>query len=814
VGRRRIGLMEDEGKVEVEERRIQPTVIRRRKRVTEPELPLEEEAAAEAQQPASEVPSSIESAPPSEVKEEVPAAKRQVKKEPPQKEPRVVKIPKEKTPPARVVGRVDLKQRAAPAPPARAPAKAPAKAPARAPHKAAPLRGKKAAGAVEQLPLEVPLEKATRERKAKREKEELEEKARRKFRRRREVITIEEEVIEEVPVLRKGERVFTAHRPARKKVATRPRLKTQITTPKAIKKVIKISEVISVGELAQRMGAKVGDVVKRLMELGLTATVNQTIDVDTAALMATEFGYEVENVAIDVDKILQQTEDTPDTLLPRPPVVTIMGHVDHGKTLLLDAIRKSHLVDAEAGGITQHIGAYKVELDKGTIVFIDTPGHEAFTAMRARGAQVTDIVVVVVAADDGVMPQTIEAIDHAKAAEVPIIAAINKIDKSEADPERVKRDLSELGLVPEEWGGHTLYAQVSAKKRTGIDAFLELILLQAEMLDLKENPAKPGRGVVVEARLDRGRGPVGTVMVQEGTLKPGDVFVSGETYGRVKAMLDERGKQVREAGPATPIEVVGFTDIPRAGDDFISVEGEKVAKEVSLYRRRRPRGETGVRPERLSLEDLYDRIQQGEAKELRVVLKGDTHGSIQAIQEALERLSTDEVRIQVIHQGVGGISETDVTLAAASDAVIVGFNVSPLGKARKVAEQEQVDIRLYTIIYEVIEDVEKALKGLLGPIKKEVILGRAEVREIFRVSKIGAIAGSYVNEGKMVRGADVRLFRNGDVVHEGKISSLRRFKDDVREVQAGYECGVGVEGYDAWEPGDTIEAFTYEEVMR
>jgi translation initiation factor IF-2 len=810
VGRRRIGLMEDEGKVEVEERRIQPTVIRRRKRVTEPELPLEEEAAAEAEQSAPEVPSPIEAARPSEVKEEVPAAKRQVKKEPPQKEPRVVKIPREKTRPARVVGRVDLKQRAEPTPPA----KAPAKATSRAPQKGTPVRERKAPAVVEQLPLEVPLEKATRERKAKKEKEELEEKARRKFRRRREVITIEEEVIEEVPVPRKGERVFTAHRPAKKKVVTRPRLKTQITTPKAIKKVIKISEVISVGELAQRMGAKVGEVVKRLMALGLTATVNQTIDVDTAALMATEFGYEVESVAIDVDKILQRIEDTPDTLLARPPVVTIMGHVDHGKTMLLDAIRKSHLVDAEAGGITQHIGAYKVELDKGTIVFIDTPGHEAFTAMRARGAQVTDIVVLVVAADDGVMPQTIEAINHAKAAEVPIIAAINKIDKPDADPERVKRDLSELGLVPEEWGGHTLYAQVSAKKRTGIDAFLELILLQAEMLDLKENPAKPGRGVVVEARLDRGRGPVGTVMVQEGTLKPGDVFVSGETYGRVKAMLDERGKQVKEAGPATPIEVVGFTDIPRAGDDFIGVEGEKVAKEVSLCRQRRPRGETGVRPERLSLEDLYDRIQQGEAKELRVVLKGDTHGSIQAIQEALERLSTDEVRIQVIHQGVGGISETDVTLAAASDAIIVGFNVSPLGKARKVAEQEQVDIRLYTIIYEVIEDVEKALKGLLGPIKKEVILGRAEVREIFSVSKIGAIAGSFVNEGKMVRGADVRLFRNGDVVHEGKISSLRRFKDDVREVQAGYECGVGVEGYDAWEPGDTIEAFTYEEVAR
>jgi translation initiation factor IF-2 len=809
--------MEDEGKVEVEERRIQPTVIRRRKRVTEPEVPAEEQA-AEAQEAAPEAPPPTEATLPSEVKAEVPAAKKQVKKE-----PRVVKIPKEKTKPARVVGRVDLKARPEPTPPSKAPAKAPTKAPSKAPAKAsgrAPqkgatsLRGRKAAESREQLPLEVPTEKVARERKTKREKEELEEKAHKKFRRRREVITFDEEVLEEVQIPKRGERVFTAPKPSKKKVVTRPRLKTQITTPKAIKKVIKISEVISVGELAQRMGAKVGEVVKRLMELGLTATVNQTIDVETAALIATEFGYEVESVAIDVDKILQRIEDSPDTLRPRPPVVTIMGHVDHGKTLLLDAIRKSHLVDAEAGGITQHIGAYKVDLDKGTIVFVDTPGHEAFTAMRARGAQVTDIVVLVVAADDGVMPQTIEAIDHAKAAEVPIIAAINKIDKPEADPERVRRDLSERGLVPEEWGGHTLYAQVSAKKRTGIDGLLELILLQAEMLDLKENPAKPGRGVVVEARLDRGRGPVGTVMVQEGTLKPGDVFVSGETYGRVKVMLDERGKPVSEAGPATPVEVVGFTDIPRAGDDFISVEGEKVAKEVSLYRQRRAKGEVGVRPERLSLEDLYDRIQQGEAKELRVVLKGDTHGSIQAIQEALERLSTDEVRIQVIHQGVGGISETDVTLAAASDAIIVGFNVSPLGKARKVAEQEQVDIRLYTIIYEVIEDVEKALKGLLGPIKKEVILGRAEVRQIFRVSKLGTVAGSYVNEGKLIRGAEVRLFRNGDVVYEGKIASLRRFKDDVREVQAGYECGVGVEGYDAWETGDTIEAFSYEEVMR
>jgi translation initiation factor IF-2 len=795
--------MDDEGTIEVVEERVKPTVIRRRKRVTEAEPTPEEQAAAEAQEAVESVeeePAATEVAPegppPAEAQEAAPA--KPARKAPKGKEPRVAKIPKEKTKPARVVGRVDLK--AAPASPP--------------PETAERLREEKPFEAVEEVaPPGETTEAKKGKKQSKREKEELEEKSAKRPRRRREVITIEEDELEEAPAPRRGERIFPG-RPAKKKVVTRPHLKTQITTPKAIKKVIKIAEVISVGELAQRMGAKVGQVIKKLMDLGVMTTVTQTIDVDTASLVAAEFGYEVESVAIDVDKLLQRVEDDPDKLLPRPPVVTIMGHVDHGKTLLLDAVRKSRLVDKETGGITQHIGAYKVDLDKGTIVFIDTPGHEAFTAMRARGAQVTDLVVLVVAADDGVMPQTIEAVDHAKAAQVPIIAAINKIDKPEADPDKVKRDLTELGLVPEEWGGHTLYAQVSAKKRTGIDDFLELILLQAEMLDLKANPDKPARGVVVEARLDRGRGPVGTVLIQEGTLRTGEVFVSGGTYGRVKVMLDERGKQLKEAGPAIPVEVVGFTEIPNAGDDLICVESEKIAKEVSLYRQKRLRGETGVRPERLSLEDLYDRIQQGEMKELRLVLKGDTQGSIQAIQDALEKLSTDEVRIDVIHHGIGGISETDVNLAAASDAVIIGFNVTPLGKAKSVAEQEQVDIRVYNIIYEVIEDVEKALKGLLGPIREEVILGRAEVREVFRVSKVGVIAGSYVTEGKVARGAEVRLFRNGDVVYEGKVSSLKRFKDDVREVQAGYECGIGVEGYSAWEIGDTIESYTYEEVAR
>jgi translation initiation factor IF-2 len=798
--------MEDEGTVEVVEKRVKPTVIRRRKRVTEAE-PTPEEQAQEAADSSEVAPEAAEAAPegppPAEAsKKKAPAEAG--KKEARKKEPRVAKIPKEKTKPARVVGKVDLKAKPEPT----------------SPEKVERLREEKPLEVVEEVVPAVPAGEEVREEKkgkkpVRREQEELEGRTARRHRRRREVITIDEDELAEVqvPAARRGERVFHT-RPAKKKVATRPHLKTQITTPKAIKKVIKISEVISVGELAQRMGAKVGQVIKKLMDLGVMTTVTQTIDVDTASLVATEFGYEVESVAIDVDKILQRAADQPDKLLPRPPVVTIMGHVDHGKTLLLDAIRKSRLVDKEAGGITQHIGAYRVDLDKGTIVFIDTPGHEAFTAMRARGAQVTDLVVLVVAADDGIMPQTIEAVDHAKAAEVPIVVAINKIDKPEADPEKVKRDLTELGLVPEEWGGHTLYAQVSAKKRTGIDDLLELILLQAEMLDLKADPDKPARGVVVEARLDKGRGPVGTVLVKEGTLKAGEVFVSGEIYGRVKIMLDERGKQLKEAGPAIPAEVVGFAEIPNAGDDLVCVENEKVAKEVSLHRQKRVRGEAGARPERMSLEDLYDRIQQGEMKELRLVLKGDTHGSIQAIQDALEKLSTDEVRIEVIHQGIGGISETDVNLAAASDAVIIGFNVSPLGKAKSVAEQEQVDIRVYSIIYEVIEDVEKALKGILGPIREEVTLGKAEVREVFRVSKVGVIAGSYVTEGKMTRGAEVRLFRNGDVVFEGKVSSLKRFKDDVREVQAGYECGIGVEGYSAWEIGDTIEAYIYEEVAR
>ncbi len=767
--------MSEEGKVEIIEKRIQPTVIRRRRRVIEPPKPPEEKAEAVPKEEPKPAPPKV----PEKPKEAPPKAA-------PPKEERVVKIPKERMKPARVVGRVELKELA--------PTKEVTPPPQR---EEVPLK-------LEIIP-EVPKEKKPT--KKEREREEL-PKPKRK-RRKREVITFEEEDYEEILRARHPAREVFPGKP-QKKPLSRPPLKPQITTPKPIKKVIRVDEEILVADLAQRMGVKLEEMIKKLMDLGVMATANQTIDVETATLIATEYGYEVTSGVEELEKAIAPQEDPPEKLRPRPPVVTVMGHVDHGKTLLLDAIRKTNVVDEEAGGITQHIGAYRVEIDGNAITFIDTPGHEAFTAMRARGAQVTDIVVLVVAADDGVMPQTIEAINHARAAGVPIVVAINKIDKPEANPERVRQQLAEQGLIPEQWGGDTLFVEVSAKKKTGIEDLLEAILLQAELLDLKANPDKPARGTVIEAKLDRGRGPVATVLVKEGTLRRGASFVAGPTYGRVRGMINEWGDNLKEATPSTPVEVVGFAELPQAGDDFIVVQNEKIAKEVAAFRQKR-RKEKGEVPERISLEEIFQRIQEGEAKELRLILKGDTHGSVQAVREALEKLSTDEVKVNVIHQAVGAISSNDVNLAAASGAVVIGFNVQPDGKARALAEQEKVQVRTYQIIYELIEDVQKALRGMLAPEIEEVLLGRAEVRQLFNIPRVGVVAGCYVQEGKLLRGANVRLYRGDEVVHEGKITSLKRFKEDVREVASGYECGVGIEGYSEWQVGDIIEAYVMEE---
>jgi translation initiation factor IF-2 len=586
--------------------------------------------------------------------------------------------------------------------------------------------------------------------------------------------------------------------------------KTEITVPKAIKRIIKITESITVGELAKRMGIKATDLIRALMKMGVMATINHPLDFDTATLLATDFGYEIENVALDVDEMLESEPDAPESLVKRPPVVTIMGHVDHGKTSLLDAIREANVIAGEAGGITQHIGAYDVELKGRKITFLDTPGHEAFTAMRARGAKVTDIVILVVAADDGVMPQTREAVNHSKAAGVPIIVAINKIDKPDASPGKVKQELMEFGLVAEEWGGETIFVEVSAKKRLNLEALLEMVLLQADVLELKANPDKPARGTIVEAKLDKGRGPVATVLVQEGTLKGGDYFVAGVHYGRVRAMQNDRGEKVQAAGPAMPVEVIGFTGVPDAGDVFVALADEKQAKEIATHRQIKLRETELAKHSKLSLEQLYEKIQKGEVKDLNAIVKGDVQGSVEAVAESLRKLTTAAIRLNVLHASVGAITETDVNLASASNAIILGFNVRPEVKAQALAEKEGVDVRLYNIIYDAVDDIKKAMEGLLEPTFKEKNLGRAEIRETFSVPKHGMVAGSYVTDGKIVRNAQVRLLRDNVVVFEGKLSSLRRFKDDVKDVATGYECGISLENYNDIKIGDIIECYEME----
>ncbi len=583
-------------------------------------------------------------------------------------------------------------------------------------------------------------------------------------------------------------------------------------------KILKVGEGMSPKELAERMSATTSDVIKRLIKLGMLVTINTPIDPETIGKVAQQFGYTVERASEEemLEEALAAEAVAPELLIPRAPVVTVMGHVDHGKTSLLDAIRHTNVIATEAGGITQHIGAYEVEVPGHTVnrvVFLDTPGHEAFTAMRARGAQATDIVVLVVAADDGVMPQTIEAINHAKDAKVPILVAINKIDKPGADPNRIKQQLTEYGLVAEEWGGETIFVAVSAKRRDGIENLLENLIVLAEVQELKGNPAKPGRGVVVEAELDKGRGPVATILVQTGTLRVGDVIVAGLHHGRVRAMLNDKGRKIAEAGPATPVEILGLSGVPLAGDSFAVAGDERKARQIATARQERHRQEAMVSSQpRVTLDQLHQQIEQGAVKELRLILKGDVQGSVEPLRESLERLSTERVKVNVIHSSVGAITESDIMLASASNAIIVGFNVRPDPKAQKLAEQERVDLRLYDVIYEAINQVRSAMEGLLEPTFEEHPLARVEVRQIFNVSKVGTIAGSFVVDGKVPRDAAVRLVRDGRVVHTGKIGSLKRYKDDVREVVSGQECGIGLLNYNDVHQGDILEVFELTQV--
>ena len=579
----------------------------------------------------------------------------------------------------------------------------------------------------------------------------------------------------------------------------------------AEREVLRLTDSVTVAELAEKMRKKSGEVIKELVGMGVMTSINQLLDVERMKAVASRFGFDVEVRSPDGKELFEENLD-PSRLKPRPPVVTVMGHVDHGKTSLLDAIRKTKVTEQEHGGITQHIGAYQVETSHGKVTFLDTPGHEAFTAMRARGAQATDIVILVVAADDGVMPQTIEAINHAKAANVPIIVAVNKIDKGDANPDRVKQELSNLGLVPEEWGGQTIFVNTSAKKGTGIDALVEMTGLQSEIMELRANPDRAARGVVVEAKLDRGRGPVATVLIQQGTLREGETIVAGHFYGKVRALFSDRRQRVKVAGPADPVEVLGLSGVPAAGDILVAVEDDRKARQLALVRQERERKVAATA--RVTLADLHKQIEAGEVKELRVILKGDVHGSLEALQESLERLSTDEVKVRVIHGAVGTITETDIMLASASNAIVIGFNVKSEPKAVQQAQAERVDVKTYNVIYETINDVKAALEGMLAPIVREIPLGKAQVRILFPIKNVGTIAGSFVSEGKITRTGKVRVVRAGQVVGEGQIGSLKRFKDDAREVLQGQECGIGVDGVTDIRTGDVLEVFTTEEVAR
>lgn len=585
--------------------------------------------------------------------------------------------------------------------------------------------------------------------------------------------------------------------------------------------VIELEGQLTVKELGEKLDISSNELIGKLIGMGIMANINQELDYETTELIASEYGYTIKESEVLEEKTLEEKqeeeldfEDSEEKMESRPPVVTVMGHVDHGKTSLLDAIRESHVTDKEAGGITQHIGASTVRINDDNIVFLDTPGHEAFTSMRARGAQVTDVAILVVAADDGVMPQTIEAINHAKAAGVPIIVAINKMDKLDANPDRVKQELSEHGLVPEDWGGDVITVPVSAIKGEGLDELLEMILLVSEMSELKANPNRKAVGIIIEAELDKGRGPVASVLIQKGTLKVGDSIIAGTSSGRVRAMLDNQGKRVKKAGPSTAVEILGLSEVPQAGDKLFAAKDDKKARELAGARKDQIKRDQIKSKQNISLDDLFDQIKVGEVKDLNIIIKADVQGSIEAVKDALVKLSNEEVKVNPIHGGVGAITESDIMLATASNAIVIGFNVRPTTSATNLAERESVDIRTYRIIYKAIEDIEKAIKGMLEPEYKEVIQGRAEVRETFKVPNAGVIAGVYMLNGKVTRNSSARLLRDNIVIHEGKISSLRRFKDDVREIASGYEGGIGIENYNDIKEGDIIEAFIMEEIER
>jgi translation initiation factor IF-2 len=576
-----------------------------------------------------------------------------------------------------------------------------------------------------------------------------------------------------------------------------------------------VPETISVGDLAHKMAVKASEVIKSLMKMGMMVTINQVLDQETAIIVVEEMGHVAKAAAAnDPETFLEETEHAEAVQEPRPPVVTVMGHVDHGKTSLLDYIRRSRVASGEAGGITQHIGAYHVETPRGMVTFLDTPGHEAFTAMRARGAKATDVVILVVAADDGVMPQTIEAVHHAKAAGVPLVVAVNKIDKAEANPERVKQELVAQEVVPEDWGGDTMFIEVSAKTGKGIDDLLEAVLLQAEVLELKAPKNTPAKGLVIEGRLDKGRGPVSTILIQSGTLKRGDMLLAGTAFGRVRAMLDEAGKDIKEAGPSIPVEILGLSDVPNAGDEVIVLNDERKAREIALFRQGKFRDVKLARQQAAKLENMFEQMGEGEVKTLALIIKSDVQGSYEALSTSLQKLSTDEVKVNIIHTGVGAISESDVNLGAASKAVVIGFNVRADAGARKLIDSSGVDVRYYNIIYEAVDEVKAALGGMLSPEQKENAIGLVEIREVFRISKVGAVAGCYVLDGIIKRGSKVRVLRDNVVIHTGELDSLKRFKDDVKEVKASFECGLSLKNFNEIEVGDTLEVFEVVEVAR